>query len=188
MRLYLREKPSQGRDIAKVLGAKRQVEDGLIGPEITVTWCIGHLREAAPPEAYGEQYKQWSLEQLPIIPSQRKLEVKPKTAKQLSVVQHLLGEADAVVIATDTDREGEMIAHEIRERCHHHGPVQRMWLSTLNEDSIRKALVTLKPGAETLPLYYLLRPTRPVQIYKPHSTLMQLATILCPSRSRTYAA
>ena len=78
------EKPSQGRDIAKVLGAKRQVEDGLIGPEITVTWCIGHLREAAPPEAYGEQYKQWSLEQLPIIPSQRKLEVKPKTAKQLT--------------------------------------------------------------------------------------------------------
>ena len=154
MRLYLCEKPSQGRDIAKVLGATRRGEGCLIGPEATVTWCIGHLLETAPPEAYGEQYRRWSLEQLPIIPSQWKLEVKPKTVKQFRVVQRLLGEADTVVIATDADREGEMIAREILERCRYHGPVQRLWLSALNEASIRQALAALKAGAETLPLYH----------------------------------
>lgn len=154
MRLYLCEKPSQGKDIARVLGATRRGEGCLIGTEATVTWCIGHLLEAAPPEAYGEQYKHWSLEQLPIIPSQWKLEVKPKTAKQFRVVQRLVGEADSVVIATDADREGEMIAREILERCRYRGPVQRLWLSALNEASIRKALASLKPGAETLPLYH----------------------------------
>lgn len=154
MLLYLCEKSSQGKDIAKVLGATRRGEGCLIGMDTTVTWCIGHLLEAAPPEAYGEQYKHWSLEQLPIIPAQWTLEVKPKTAKQFRVVQRLLGEATAVVIATDADREGEMIAREILERCRYRGPVQRLWLSALNEASIRKALVSLKPGAETLPLYH----------------------------------
>src|SRR3990167_2048573 len=154
MRLYLCEKPSQGKDIARVLGATRRVEGCLIGTDTTVTWCIGHLLEAALPEAYGAQYKHWSLEQLPIIPAQWKLEVKPKTVKQLRVVQRLLGVADSVVIATDADREGEMIAREILERCRYRGPVQRLWLSALNEASIRKALASLKPGAETLPLYH----------------------------------
>lgn len=70
MRLFLCEKPSQGRDIAKVLGATRRGDGCLIGTETTVTWCIGHLLETASPEAYGEQFKSWSLDHLPIIPAQ----------------------------------------------------------------------------------------------------------------------
>ena len=70
MRLFLCEKPSQGRDIAKVLGASRRSDGCLIAPETTVTWCIGHLLETAPPEAYGEHFKSWSLDHLPIIPAQ----------------------------------------------------------------------------------------------------------------------
>ncbi|MGF6222585.1 DNA topoisomerase III [Pseudomonas sp. YL-218 TE3947] len=154
MRLFLCEKPSQGRDIAKVLGASRRSDGCLIGPETTVTWCIGHLLETAPPEAYGIQYKNWSLDDLPIIPAQWQVEVKPKTAAQFKIIKRLLSEAATVVIATDADREGEMIARELLELCQYRGPVQRLWLSALNEASIRRALSALKSGQETYPLYH----------------------------------
>ena len=154
MRLFLCEKPSQGRDLAKVLGATRRGDGCLIGTETTVTWCIGHLLETASPEAYGEQFKSWSLDYLPIIPAQWMVEVKPKTAAQFKVIKRLLSEASAVVIATDADREGEMIARELLELCKYRGPVQRLWLSALNEASIRKALSSLKSGQETFLLYH----------------------------------
>uniref|UniRef100_UPI003C7DF947 DNA topoisomerase n=1 Tax=Pseudomonas veronii TaxID=76761 RepID=UPI003C7DF947 len=154
MRLFLCEKPSQGRDIAKVLGANRRGDGCLIGTDSTVTWCIGHLLETAPPEAYGAQYKSWSLDQLPIIPTQWQAEVKPKTAAQFKVIKRLLSEASTVVIATDADREGEMIARELLELCTYQGPIQRLWLSALNDASIRKALLSLKSSQETCLLYH----------------------------------
>ncbi|MGU2315862.1 DNA topoisomerase III [Pseudomonas aeruginosa] len=154
MRLYLCEKPSQGKDIAKVLGATQRGNGCLSGAGITITWCIGHLVEAAAPEAYGEQYKHWSIEQLPIIPERWRVEIKPKTAAQFKVVKQLLGQASELVIATDADREGELIAREIIDLCGYRGPIERLWLSALNDASIRKALGMLKPSAETLPLYY----------------------------------
>ncbi|MEW5713532.1 DNA topoisomerase III [Pseudomonas sp. SB113] len=154
MRLFLCEKPSQGRDIAKVLGATRRGDGCLIGTDSTVTWCIGHLLETAPPEAYGAQYKSWSLDQLPIIPTQWQVEVKPKTAAQFKVIKRLLSEASTVVIATDADREGEMIARELLELCTYQGPIQRLWLSALNDASIRKALLSLKSSQETFLLYH----------------------------------
>ena len=154
MRLFLCEKPSQGRDIAKVLGATRRGDGCLIGADSTVTWCIGHLLETAPPEAYSDQYKSWSLDHLPIIPVHWQVEVKPKTAAQFKVIERLLSDATTVIIATDADREGEMIARELLELCRYRGPVQRLWLSALNEASIRKALSSLKSGQETFPLYH----------------------------------
>ena len=154
MRLFLCEKPSQGRDIAKVLGASRRGDGCLIGRETTVTWCIGHLLETAPPEAYGDQYKTWSLDHLPIIPAQWRVEVKPKTVAQFKIIKQLLNEATTVVIATDADREGEMIARELLELCNYRGSVERLWLSALNEASIRKALSSLKSSQETFPLYH----------------------------------
>ncbi len=154
MRVYLCEKPSQGKDIARVLGARQRGNGCYAGSGITVTWCIGHLLETAPPEAYGDQYKRWSIEQLPIIPERWRNEVKASTKAQFQIVKRLIGQASELVIATDADREGEMIAREILDLCGYRGPIHRLWLSALNDASIRKALDALKPGAETLPLYH----------------------------------
>ncbi|MGE6688982.1 DNA topoisomerase III [Stutzerimonas stutzeri] len=154
MRVFLCEKPSQGKDIARVLGAGQRGSGCYSGAGTVVTWCIGHLIEAAQPDAYGEQYKRWSIEQLPIIPERWRVEPKAATAAQFKIVKQLVGQASELVIATDADREGEMIAREIIDLCGYRGPVQRLWLSALNDASIRKALSALKPSNETLPLYY----------------------------------
>ncbi|WP_225773899.1 DNA topoisomerase III [Pseudomonas sp. Marseille-Q5115] len=154
MRLFLCEKPSQARDIAKALGVRGKGEGCLTGAGVTVTWCIGHLLETAPPDAYDPRYKQWRLEHLPIVPEQWRMQVKPKTASQFKAVKRLLGQASEVVIATDADREGEMIARELLDHCRYRGPIQRLWLSALDDASIQKALAALRPGASTFSLYH----------------------------------
>ncbi|WP_069865584.1 DNA topoisomerase III [Pseudomonas citronellolis] len=154
MRVYLCEKPSQGKDIARVLGVRQRGTGCYTSAGTVVTWCIGHLVEAVPPEGYGERYKRWSLDDLPIIPKRWRVEVKASTATQFKIVKQLLASATELVIATDADREGEMIAREIIDLCSYRGPIQRLWLSALNDASIRKALGALKSSNETLPLYY----------------------------------
>jgi DNA topoisomerase-3 len=155
VQLYLCEKPSQARDIATVLG-KGQKSDGCIriGRGIVVTWARGHLLEQASPDKYGEQFgKPWRTEVLPIIPSKWKLEVVPDAKVQFRVIRELLKQASEVVISTDADREGEVIARELLEYCAYRGPVRRLWLSALDEASVRKAVANLLPGAKTALLY-----------------------------------
>ncbi|CFL24434.1 DNA topoisomerase III [Burkholderia pseudomallei] len=154
MRLFLCEKPSQGKDIARVLGARQRGDGCYNGPGITVTWCVGHLIETAEPEAYGKQYATWAIEHLPIIPQQWRVAIKSATAAQFKIVKALIARASELVIATDADREGEMIAREIVELCAYSGPIHRLWLSALNDASIRQALAALRPGHETRPLYH----------------------------------
>ncbi len=154
MRVFLCEKPSQGKDIAKVLGAGQRGSGCYSGSGVTVTWCIGHLVEAAPPETYDQQLKRWAIEHLPIIPKRWQVEVKAATAAQFKIVKKLVEQASELIIATDADREGEMIAREIIDLCGYRGPIQRLWLSALNDASIRKALSALRPAADTLPLYH----------------------------------
>ncbi len=154
MRLFICEKPSQAKDIARVLQATRRGDGCWRGEALCVTWCIGHLLEAAPPDAYGAHLKRWALEDLPILPTQWRLVVKPSVAAQFKVIEQLLQACDEVVIATDADREGEMIGRELLERCGYAGPVLRLWLSALDERSIRQALANLRSGAATLSLYH----------------------------------
>lgn len=153
MKLFLCEKPSQGRDIARMLGATTRGDGCLSGNNVTVTWGFGHLLEMVPPEGYDPKYKKWTLADLPVIPAQWQMAVKPATKKQFTIIQKLLKKAGSVVIATDADREGEMIAREILDACQFRGPVARLWLSALDETSIRKALAALKPGEATASLY-----------------------------------
>ena len=154
MRVFLCEKPSQGKDIARVLCATQRRSGCYSSAGVVVTWCIGHLVEAVPPEGYDEAYKRWAIEHLPILPQHWRVEPKAATAAQFKIVRQLIGQARELVIATDADREGEMIAREILDLCGYRGPIQRLWLSALNDASIRKALAALKPSAETLPLYH----------------------------------
>jgi DNA topoisomerase-3 len=137
-----------------VLGARQRLNGCYNGSDIVVTWCIGHLLEIAEPAAYGDHYRHWSLEQLPIVPEHWRVEVKAKTAAQFKIVKQLVDQATELVIATDADREGEMIAREIIDYCGYRGSIQRLWLSALNAASIRKALGELRSSAETLPLYF----------------------------------
>ncbi|EMB7449265.1 DNA topoisomerase III [Salmonella enterica] len=154
MRLFLCEKPSQARDIAKVIGAGQRGDGFLSGPGVTVTWARGHLLEQADPEAYGEQYgNPWRLDVLPFVPQQWKLEVKKDARSQFSVINRLLKQVDEVVIATDADREGEVIARELLEYCRFQGRVFRLWLSALDDASIRSALANIWPSEKTEALY-----------------------------------
>ncbi|MBD2806712.1 DNA topoisomerase III [Xenorhabdus sp. ZM] len=154
MQLYLCEKPSQARDIARVLGVKQRGQGCLLSQNVTVTWAIGHLLEMAAPEHYGEQFgPPWRMEPLPVLPAQWQWTVKKETAEQFAVIKQLLKQADEVIIATDADREGEVIARELLEYCGFTGPVRRLWLSALDETSIRQALAALLPGKQTEPLY-----------------------------------
>lgn len=156
MKLFLCEKPSQGKDIGKVLGATKRGDGCLCTPDgqIIVTWGIGHLVEQFNPEDYDPAYKKWAFETLPIIPSQWKLAPKKEMKKQYNIVMGLIKKADTVIISTDIDREGETIARELLDLANFRGNIQRLWLSALDEASIRKALGQLKQNSETLPLYY----------------------------------
>ncbi|EDS8888743.1 DNA topoisomerase III [Salmonella enterica] len=154
MRLFLCEKPSQARDIAKFIGAGQRGDGFLSGPGVIVTWARGHLLEQAEPEAYGERYgNPWRLEALPLVPQQWKLEVKKDGRAQFSVINRLLKQVDEVVIATDADREGEVIARELLEYCRFQGRVFRLWLSALDDASIRNALANIWPSEKTEALY-----------------------------------
>lgn len=156
MKLFLCEKPSQGNDIAKVLGATKRGEGCLSTPDgqLMVTWGIGHLVEQLSPEEYDPAFKKWAFETLPIIPGKWGLSPKKETKKQFNVVMKLIKQAKLVVIATDIDREGETIARELLDLAGFRGQIKRLWLSALDEASIRKALASLKNNEETLSLYY----------------------------------
>ncbi len=154
MKLYLAEKPSQGREIAAVLGAITKKEGWMEGDGIIVTWAFGHLLAEAEPDDYNPDYKRWSLGDLPIIPDPWQYKVAKGARKQLSTIRKLLRKASSVVIATDADREGETIGRSILEYCGWSGEIERLWLSALDEQSIRTALATLKKDHETVNLYY----------------------------------
>lgn len=154
MQLFLCEKPSQAKDIARVLGISKREQGFISGGNIVVTWAVGHLLETASPEAYGEQYgRPWRADVLPVLPEAWKMVVKEQTKSQFTVISKLLKKASEVVIATDADREGEVIARELMEYCRYSGAVRRLWLSALDEASVKEALSSILPGEKTALLY-----------------------------------
>ena len=145
MKLYLCEKPSQARDIAKHVGANQKQEGFIQGDGIAVTWCFGHLLENAPPEAYCPNVKPWRVSVLPVVPTTWKKIVKKDCQKQLSVIKGLLKKTSTVIVASDADREGEVLAREVLDYCHYQGTIERLWLSALDDVSIQKALKDIRP-------------------------------------------
>lgn len=148
--MIVAEKPSVGRDIANALGKHRKSEGRLDGDGWTVTWAFGHLVELAPPDAYGEQYKRWSLENLPILPKSFKVRVTPKTKKQFELVKGLMRDAGVseVVNACDAGREGELIFAYLYGLSGANKPVKRLWISSLTPEAIREGFDSLRDGRE----------------------------------------
>ena len=154
MRLVVAEKPSVARDIASVLGHHRREKGALVGDGWTVTWALGHLAELAPPDAYGEEYKRWRLESLPVLPDRFKVKVNSKTRDQFSVVKAFMRSAGVteVVNACDAGREGELIFSYLYELSGCKKPVKRLWISSLTSEAIRQGFVSLRDGNVMKPL------------------------------------
>lgn len=153
-KLFVCEKPSQAKDIARSLGAGEKGDGCLMGNGVTITWAFGHLLEQAPPDHYDESLKFWDLGKLPVIPGEWQMNVKPDGKKQFGVISRLIKQASEVVIATDADREGEVIAREMLDLCGWRGKTSRLWLSALDDASVKKALNNILPGEKTRPLYF----------------------------------
>lgn len=155
MRLFLCEKPRQAKDIGRVLGVADSKFDGYFQKgDTAVTWAFGHMLKQAMPSAYGEEYADFgNIDALPLVPCRWKMEVAESTAKQFRVIKGLLAKADEVIIATDADREGEVVGREILEYCGYRKKVSRFWTSSLDTVSVKKALAAIKPGKQTETLY-----------------------------------
>ena len=153
--LVIAEKPSVGRDIARVLGCKRQADGALEGGQYIVTWGLGHLVELADPEGYAPKYKEWKMEDLPMMPEPFKLEVIGQTAKQFKVVRNQIHRKDVgeIVIATDAGREGELVARLILKKAGTDKPLKRLWISSVTDKAIREGFAHLRDGREYEPLY-----------------------------------
>lgn len=155
--LVIAEKPSVARDIARVLGCKKenQKQGFLQGNDYIVSWAIGHLVTLAEPEDYDNKYKKWNMETLPILPEQMKLKVIKKTAPQLNILKKLMNsnEIDSLICATDSGREGELIFRYIYDIVKCKKPFQRLWISSMTDTAIKEGFSKLKDGNEYNNLY-----------------------------------
>src|SRR5438093_3113369 len=150
--LVIAEKPSVGRDIARVLPGPFQNHEGYTeGPEDVITWAVGHLVQLAEPDEYDEKFKKWRMADLPILPDRFKLVVRDeRSKKQMGVVTKLLGrdDIDLVVNACDAGREGELIFAYVYEKAGGRKPVKRLWLNSMTKQAMRDAFSHLRDAAE----------------------------------------
>lgn len=153
--LVLAEKPSVGRDLARVLKCNIKGNGYLEGNKYIVTWALGHLVTLADPEAYDDKYKKWSMDTLPMLPKRMKLNVIGKTGKQFSQVKKVMtrNDIDELVIATDAGREGELVARWIIEKVGFRKPIKRLWISSQTDKAIIDGFNNLKPGKNYENLY-----------------------------------
>lgn len=155
MKLVITEKPSVAKSIAKVIGADKRGEGFLEGNGFLVSWCIGHLVELSPPEVYDEKLVRWRYEDLPILPKRWQYQVQMATKKQFDVIEKLIHRNDvqSLICATDAGREGELIFRLVYQQCHCKKPVERLWISSMEDGAIRDGFENLRSGTEYDSLY-----------------------------------
>lgn len=153
--LVLAEKPSVGRDLARVLNCNKKGNGYLEGNKYIVTWALGHLVTLANPEIYDEKYKSWRIEDLPMLPSKSKLVVIKRSGKQFNAVKKQMQRKDVseIVIATDAGREGELVARWIIEKTNVRKPIKRLWISSVTDKAIKDGFNKLRPGKDYENLY-----------------------------------
>src|SRR5687767_12256977 len=150
--LVIAEKPSVGRDLARVLPGPFEKHEGYLeGPEHVLSWAVGHLVQLAEPDEYDPKYKKWKMADLPIVPDRFKLVVRDeRSKKQMSVVTKQLkrDDIDLVINAADAGREGELIFAYLFEKAGAKLPVKRLWLSSMTDKAMRAAFASLREGSE----------------------------------------
>lgn len=150
MQLVIAEKPSVAQSIANLLGAKEKKDGYMEGGGYLVSWCVGHLVGLAQADAYGEQYKKWSYEALPILPREWQYTIAADKGKQFKILKDLMYRADVseVVNACDAGREGELIFRFVYEVAKCNKPMRRLWISSMEDDAIRQGFENLKDGRD----------------------------------------
>lgn len=153
--LIIAEKPSVARDIARVLRCGKNQNGVIEGEKYIVTWGLGHLVTLADPEDYDPKYKEWKMEDLPMMPEPFKLEVIKQTGKQYNIVKSQIHRKDVgeIIIATDAGREGELVARLILKKAGNQKPIKRLWISSVTDKAIREGFAKLKDGREYNNLY-----------------------------------
>ena len=155
MQLVIAEKPSVAASIAAALGVKEKKDGYIEGGGYLISWCVGHLVELAEAAAYGEQYKKWSFESLPILPEEWQYNVAADKGKQFSILKELMHRADVseVVNACDAGREGELIFRFVYEVTGCNKPMRRLWISSMEDKAIKAGFADLKDGRDYDALY-----------------------------------
>ena len=155
MKLVLAEKPSVAQSIAKVIGATKREDGYLEGNGYIVSWCVGHLVELAQPESYDSKYSKWSYNDLPIFPDSWQYQVSAATKKQFGILKKLMARKDveSLVCATDAGREGELIFRLVYHQCHCKKPIERLWISSMEDLAIQEGFAHLRPGSDYDALY-----------------------------------
>ena len=153
--VVLAEKPSVARDIARVLKCSKKLNGALEGEKYIVTWALGHLVTLADPEEYDQKYKEWKMEDLPMLPEHMNLVVIRQTGKQYQAVKNQLYRKDVgeIIIATDAGREGELVARWILAKAKCAKPIKRLWISSVTDKAIREGFAHLKDGRAYNHLY-----------------------------------
>src|SRR4051794_25543798 len=150
--LVIAEKPSVGRDVARVLPGPFAKHEGFLeGPEHLITWAVGHLVQLAEPDEYDAKFKKWKMTDLPIVPDRFKLVVRDeRSKKQMSVITQLLkrDDVDLVINACDAGREGELIFAYVYEKAGGKKPVKRLWLNSMTTQAMREAFEHLREPEE----------------------------------------
>ena len=155
MKVCIAEKPSVAGEIAKVLGANSKKEGYYEGNGYQVTWTFGHLCQLKSPDSYCSDWKKWSLSVLPMSPSRYEIELidDPRIRKQFKIIEKLYQKADVIINCGDAGQEGELIQRWVMECAGVRCPVQRLWISSLTEESIREGFRNLRSQKEYDPLY-----------------------------------
>ena len=154
-RLVIAEKPSVAASIAAALGVKEKKDGYIEGGGYLISWCVGHLVELADAAAYGEQYKKWSYESLPILPEEWQYTVAADKEKQFKILKELMHRADVseVVNACDAGREGELIFRFVYGVAKCNKPMRRLWISSMEDATIKAGFADLKDGRDYDALY-----------------------------------